>query len=216
MPVISCCHKKPSTYIIVTIEIPSITEINDNGKRNLETGNGGVTMQISNDYYAPFGTAVKKDMQDRTGKTNVSFADAVAAKASEADNNEARKKTSAVLDSIGSQAPDEVKQAWMEAEEETDAFFTVFGLYISKDGKHAHMTQMGIDRFVRWYRGEFNQNDLLGSSVESAMKAVNKWIYDVDHPLAGSPVRSMEERQLIKKEREFYQVFLDKLLQLSD
>ena len=59
-----------------------------------------------------------------------------------------RKKTSAVLDSIGSRAPSEVKQAWMEAEEETDAFFTVFGLYISKDGKHAHMTQMGIDRFV--------------------------------------------------------------------
>lgn len=173
-------------------------------------------MQISNNYYAPFDTAVKRGMQDRTEKTNSSFADAVAAKASEADNSEVQKKTSAVLDSIGSQAPDEVKQAWMEAEEETDAFFTVFGLYISKDGKHAHMTQMGIDRFVRWYRGEFSQNDLLGSSVESAIKAVNKWIYDVDHPLAGSPARSMEERQLIGKEREFYQVFLDKLLQLSD
>ena len=78
------------------------------------------------------------------------------------------------------------------------------------------MTQMGIDRFVRWYRGEFNQNDLLGNSVESAIKAVNKWIYDVDHPLDGSPARSVEERQLIMKEREFYEAFLDKLLQLSD
>lgn len=103
----------------------------------------------------------------------------------------------------------------MEAEEETDAFFTVYGLYISKDGKHAHMTQMGIDRFVRWYRGEFNQDDLLGNSVESAIKAVNKWIYDVAHPLAGSPARSREDQQLIMKEREFYEVFLDKLLRLS-
>ena len=173
-------------------------------------------MQISNYYHVPYRAAAKKNTQDKTDNTNSSFADAVSVKASEAENKEVRKKTSAVLDSIGSQAPDEVKQAWMEAEEETDAFFTVFGLYISKDGKHAHMTQMGIDRFVRWYRGEFNQNDLLGSSVESAIKAVNKWIYDVDHPLAGSTARSMEESQLIRKEREFYKVFLDKLLQLSD
>ncbi|MDE6602269.1 MAG: hypothetical protein K2K90_08925 [Lachnospiraceae bacterium] len=173
-------------------------------------------MQISNHYHVPYHAAVKKNTQDKTGNTNSAFADAVSAKASEAENREVQNKTSAVLDSIGAQAPDEVKQAWMEAEEETGAFFTVYGLYISKDGKHAHMTQMGIDRFVRWYRGEFNQNDLLGSSVESAVKAVNKWIYDVDHPLAGSPASSMEERQLIMKEREFYQAFLDKLLQLSD
>lgn len=173
-------------------------------------------MQISNHYNVPYHAAVKKNMQDKIDKTNSSFADAVAAKASEAENNEVQKKTSAVLDSIGSQAPDEVKQAWMEAEEDTDAFFTVYGLYISKDGKHAHMTQMGIDRFVRWYRGEFNQNDLLGNSVESAIKTVNKWIYDVDHSLAGAPASSVEERQLIMKEREFYEAFLDKLLHLSD
>ncbi len=89
------------------------------------------------------------------------------------------------------------------------------GQYVTKDGKHAHMTQMGIDRFVRWYRGEFNENDLLGNSVESAIKAVKKWIYDVDHPLAGSPARSREDQQLIMKEREFYKVFFDKLLKLS-
>lgn len=133
-----------------------------------------------------------------------SFSETVAEKTAEACSNEVRKKTSAVLESIGSQASDEVKNAWMEAEEETGAFFTVFGLYISSDGKHAHMTQMGIDRFVRWYRGEMNPDDLLGSSVESAIKAVNKWIYDLDHPLAGQTARSMEERQLIMKEREFY------------
>ena len=104
--------------------------------------------------------------------------------ATEVDSNEVQKKTSAVLDRIGSQAPDEVKNAWMEAEKETGAFFTVYGMYISADGKHAHMTQMGIDRFVRWYRGEINPDDLLGSSVESAIKAVNKWIYDLEHPLA--------------------------------
>lgn len=61
-----------------------------------------------------------------------------------------------------------------------------------------------------------NPDDLLGSSVGSAIKAVNKWIYDLDHPLAGQTARNMEERQLIMKEREFYEGFLNKLLQLSN
>lgn len=173
-------------------------------------------MHISNDYYASYNPFVKKDMQNMAGNTKSSFFDAVAAKASEKDNNEVQKKTSAVLDAIGSQASDEVKNAWMEAEKETGAFFTVFGMYISADGKHAHMTQMGIDRFVRWYRGEIDPDDLLGSSVESAIKAVNMWIYDLDHPLAGQTAKNAEERELFRKEREFYEVFLDKLLKLSD
>ena len=173
-------------------------------------------MQISTHYNVSYNAFVKNGMQNTTGNKKVSFLDAVAAKASEVDSNEVRKKTSAVLDAIGSQASEEVKQAWMETEKETGAFFTVFGLYITADGKHAHMTQMGIDRFVRWYRGETNPDDLLGSSVGSAIKAVNKWIYDLDHPLAGQTARSVEERQLIMKEREFYEVFLNKLLQLSN
>lgn len=173
-------------------------------------------MQISNHYNVSYNNFVKKDIQNTGADTKSSFSDAVAVKTAEVDSNEVRKKTSAVLDAVGSQASDEVKNAWMEAEEETGAFFTVFGLYITSDGKHAHMTQMGIDRFVRWYRGEINPDDLLGSSVESAIKAVNKWMYDLDHPLAGQTARSMEERQLIMKEREFYEVFLNKLLQLSN
>ena len=55
----------------------------------------------------------------------------------------------------------------------------------------------------------------MGNSVESAINAVNKWIYDVDHPLAGSPAKSWEEQQLVMKEREFYEVFLNKLLHIS-
>lgn len=176
----------------------------------------GEIMQISNNYNASYNAFVKKDMQTTGANTKSSFTETVAEKTAEAGSNEVRKKTSAVLASIGSQASDEVKNAWMEAEEETGAFFTVFGLYITSDGKHAHMTQMGIDRFVRWYRGEINPDDLLGSSVESAIKAVNKWIYDLDHPLAGQTARSVEDRQLIMKERKFYEVFLNKLLQLSN
>ena len=172
-------------------------------------------MQICNNYNALYNAFEKKGMHNTADNTRSSFSDTVATKTAEVDSNEVQKKTSAVLDRIGSQAPDEVKNAWMETEKETGAFFTVYGMYISADGKHAHMTQMGIDRFVRWYRGEINPDDLLGNSVESAVKAVNKWIYDLEHPLAGQTARSMEDRQLLMKEREFYDVFLNKLQQLS-
>lgn len=173
-------------------------------------------MQINNQYGASYVAFVNKGRQNAADGTKRSFSDVAAMKAEEAANSEALKKIPAVLDSIGSHAPDEVKQAWMEAEEETGAFFTVGGQYVTKDGKHAHMTQMGVDRFVRWYRGQYNQDDLLGNSVESAIKAVNKWIYDVDHPLAGSPAKSREEEKFIMKEREFYEVFLNKLMQLKN
>ena len=93
-------------------------------------------------------------------------------------------------------------------------FYSVWSLYKQRRQACTY-DPMGIDRFVRWYRGEFNENDLLGSTVESAINAVNKWIYDVDHPLAGSPARSREDQQLIMKEREFYEVFLNKLLHIS-
>lgn len=46
------------------------------------------------------------------------------------------------------------------------------------------MTAAGVQTAIRWAKGELEQTDLLGSSAESAIDAVNKWIYDLDHPLA--------------------------------
>lgn len=34
-------YQKTSVYIVAAIEIPALTEINDNRKRNLESGEGG-------------------------------------------------------------------------------------------------------------------------------------------------------------------------------
>lgn len=161
--------------------------------------------------YLTTGSTSNKATKAETGKT---FADIVNRKSSEAGKEVKRDLTAPVLDSIAEHAPDEVKQAFLEAEKETGGFMTVFGLWISNDGKQSHMTQMGVERFIRWYKGEFDQSDLLGNSVGSAIRAVEKWIYDVDHPLAGQPARSMEEQKLIMKERAFYESFLDKLKHL--
>ena len=166
---------------------------------------------ISAGYY-PTAYAKNKTTKAETGKT---FAEIASRKSVEAEEEVVQEKFSAVLDHIGSQAPDEVKQAWMEAQKETGGFFTVCGLWISNDGKECHITKMMVDRFVRWFKGDVNQDDMLGNSAQSAMSAVEKWIYDLDHPLAGQSARSIEERRLIEIERKFYESFLDKLMRLT-
>lgn len=168
---------------------------------------------IGTNGYIPTGYTGKKAAKTETGKT---FADMVNQKSAEADKKGKVEPGLEILDSIAEHAPDEVRQAFLEAERETGGFITVFGLWISNDGKQSHMTQMGVERFVRWYHGDFNQTDLLGTSVESAIGAVKKWIYEVDHPLGGQPARGTEEWKLLAMERAFYESFLDKLKKLTD
>ena len=128
-----------------------------------------------------------------------------------------QEKTSAVLDVIGANAPDEVRQTWTEAEKEigADGHITKCGLWISNDGKHSHMTAVGVQIALKWSKGELNQTDLLGSSVESAINAVNKWIYDLEHPLARQPAKSIDEQRMIMNERAFYEALLEKLKHLT-
>ena len=78
------------------------------------------------------------------------------------------------------------------------------------------MTKMYVDRFVRWLHGETNQSDMLGNTVQSAIDAVNKWMYDLDHPLIGAAPTRPEDRWLVDKEWQFYEPFLDKLLALLE
>ncbi len=121
---------------------------------------------------------------------------------------------SRVLDSFAKHAPEEVRQAFSEAEKETGGHFTVGGFWISNDGKEFHITQLAVECLIRWYHGEKNQSDVFGTSVGSAVSAVEKWIYDIDHPLAGQPAKSAEERKLIAMERAFCESFLEKLKKL--
>lgn len=65
--------------------------------------------------------ATKDGLKNEEGKSvggaKRSFSDVAAMKAEAVGSSEVQKKTSAILDSIGINAPNEVKQAWMEAEE---------------------------------------------------------------------------------------------------
>lgn len=59
-----------------------------------------------------------------------------------------------------------------------------------------------------------DSTDILGNSVESAMRATQKALYDFDHPLEPNRVISIEEQRALVKERQFYVSFLEKLEKL--
>jgi hypothetical protein len=62
--------------------------------------------------------------------------------------------------------------------------------------------------------GKEDSTDILGNSVESAMRAAQKVLYDFDHPLEPNWVISIEEQRALVKERQFYVSFLEKLEKL--
>ena len=153
--------------------------------------------------------------QTTKAETGKSFAEIASQKVAEADNEIVADKSTAAFDTFGAYAPDEVRQAWKEAEEATGGHFAAGGLWISNDGKYAHATQIMLQRAGSWLRGEAAQYNILGNSVESAINFAEKAIYGIDHPLAGQPAKSAEQQRLVEMERAFYEAFLEKLRQLS-
>lgn len=109
--------------------------------------------------------------------------------------------------SVGANAPEEVKQAWLEAAKEIGAN----GLGMSGNGMLTHLSQMMVQRLENWMNGIGWTNDILGSTVQSAIRATKQALYDLDHPLSPDSVKSIEVQRQQVKERAFYQLFLDKL-----
>ena len=115
------------------------------------------------------------------------------------DNNERS------FDVYGPNAPEEVKQAWLEAAKETN----INGVGMQSNGMMSHITQLDVQRAIKWSNGE--DADVLGTTVESARQAVEKALYDLENPLPENENRSAEVLKSIEKEKEFYKAFLEKL-----
>ncbi len=110
--------------------------------------------------------------------------------------------------SVGSKAPEEVKKAWMEAARQTGAN----GLGIGGGGMMTHISQMMIQRVKKsWLNGGADDNDILGSSVSSAIAAAKQALYDLENPLTADHPRSMEVQRSRMQEKAFYQAFIEKL-----
>lgn len=158
--------------------------VNGLGTANCETTAG---------YMA--GKTTKRELQSR-------FLEA----ASEQIPHKARDYDEEAFESVGVNAPEEVKRAWMEAAKEIGAN----GLGIGKNGMMTHISQMMVERVERGWNGG-NPNDILGSSVLSALRAAKQALYDLDHPLAAGHTRSIEVQQCRVQERKFYQAFIRRL-----
>ena len=77
----------------------------------------------------------------------------------------------------------------------------------------SHISQMMVQRLNKQLKGETENFDILGSTVESAIQATKEALYDLEHPRVYTP-RSIEVQQARIKEGEFYRAFLEKLEQL--
>ena len=73
------------------------------------------------------------------------------------------------FDMIGSNAPQDVKDAWMEAAKEVNAN----GLGIKGNGMLSHISQMMVQRLNKQMKGEDDVDniDILGNTTESAIQA---------------------------------------------
>ena len=110
---------------------------------------------------------------------------------------------------VGRGAPQEVKDAWMDAAKEVNAN----GMGIRGNGMMSHISQMMVQRLNKQLKGETENFDILGSTVESAIQATKEALYDLEHPRVYTP-RSIEVQQAHIKEGEFYRAFLEKLEKL--
>lgn len=112
---------------------------------------------------------------------------------------------------IGPNAPQDVKDAWMEAAKEVNAN----GMGIKKNGMLSHISQMMVQRLNKQMKGEVDVDniDILGNTTESAIQATKQALYNLDHPLEYVP-KSIEVQRTCMKEREFYVAFLERLEKL--
>ena len=100
------------------------------------------------------------------------------------------------FDVIGPNAPQDVKDAWMEAAKEVNAN----GMGIKKNGMLSHISQMMVQRLNKQLNGEGDVDniDILGNTTESAIQATSQALYDLDHPREYVP-KSIEGKTEVSK-----------------
>ena len=144
--------------------------------------------------------AIHRFMEDRLGKMDVG------------EENSASEELIDLLfkeqefDQIGKNAPQSVKKAWMDAAAAVGAD----GMGIARNGMMDHISQLMVQRLLKIYRGE-RADDILGNSVQSAIRAVDNALYDLEHPLDGNHGRTPEQMKNREREKKFYQEFLQRL-----
>lgn len=111
-----------------------------------------------------------------------------------------------VFDQIAANAPKSVKQAWLDAADVAG----IDGMGVSNSGKLSHISQLMVLRLEQGYRGD-NVSNILGNSVQSAIRVANEALYALEHPLEPNRGRTAEQIENRLKEKMFYQEFIKRL-----
>ena len=121
------------------------------------------------------------------------------------EKNEVKDNTAIDFSRFAPNAPEEVKQAFMEAAEET-------GYREYNEGERMdYLSQIFIHQVENRLNGVANYTDVFGASVASALQAAREILYDLENPLMSVSQRGENAAKYVEQEKEFYRVFIEKL-----
>ena len=112
------------------------------------------------------------------------------------------------FDRIAPNAPQCVKRAWLDAADVAG----IDGMGVSGSGKLSHISQLMVRSIEKGNSGTY---DLLGNSIQSAMRAAEEALYALEHPLDAGRGRTVEQIENRRKEKVFYQEFIKRLQTVS-
>ena len=103
-------------------------------------------------------------------------------------------------------APEEVKQAFMEAAEETG---------YNEGERMDYLSQVFIHQVENRQNGVADYTDVFGGSISSALQAAREILYDLENPLMPISQRGKNAAKYVEQEKEFYRAFIEKLERLT-
>ena len=123
------------------------------------------------------------------------------------ENNEVKENTAIDFSRFAPNAPEEVKQAFIEAAEETG---------YNEGERMDYLSQVFIHQVENRQNGVADYTDVFGGSIASALQAAREILYDLGNPLIPVSQRGENAAKYIEQEKEFYRAFIEKLETLED
>ena len=123
------------------------------------------------------------------------------------EKDEVKENTAIDFSRFAPNALEEVKQAFVEAAEETG---------YNEGERMDYLSQVFIHQVENRQNGVADYTDVFGSSVASALQAAREMLYDLENPLMPISQRGENAAKYIEQEKEFYRVFIENLEGLTD
>lgn len=123
------------------------------------------------------------------------------------EKNEVKENTAIDFSRFAPNAPEEVKQAFVEAAEETG---------YNEGERMDYLSQVFIHQVENRQNGVADYTDVFGSSVASALQVARGILHDLENPLMPISQRGENAAKYVEQEKAFYKAFIEKLEGLTD